>query len=190
MSSVDPYSKKQVISRLSLVSSESKASVYSNRVNSSRLSSGQSDSQASVYTNRVNSSRLSGVNTDAFIRNASMMSRLGGEEELNSLLRIFYGKALHDPRISKLFDSPDAVTQEAQIQKQLAFLKAAVGGVNDGAVDLKAAYAHVASLGITSEQFDAFVAAVTATLRGQNVPPTVIGEVEDFCNGMRDNVVS
>ncbi len=163
---------------------------YTTKQNLSRLSIATSESKATVYTNRVNSSRLSGVNTDAFVKNASLLSRLGGESALNTLLRIFYGKALHDMRISRLFDSPDAVTQEARIQNQLAFLKAAIGGINDGSIDVKATYASISAMGIDDAKFDAFVEAVSATLRGQNLPPTVIAEVEEFCNGIRKQVVA
>jgi truncated hemoglobin YjbI len=189
MGSAHSYTTKQNLSRLSTANSGSTATTYTNKLNSSRLSAAASDSKATTYTNRVNSSRLGGINADAFVRNASLLSRLGGEEALNTLLRIFYGKALHDPRISRLFDTPDAVTQENRIVSQLAFMKAVLGGVNDGSVDVEQGYAHAATMGMTDEKYAAFVEAVTATLRGQNVPPTVIGEVEEFCATVRKHIV-
>ena len=190
MGSSQSYTAKQNQSRLSAATSDSKASTYSNKLNSSRLSIAASESKATTYTNRVNSSRLSGINAEAFVRNASLLSRLGGEAALNSFLRIFYGKALHNPLISRLFDSPDAVTQESRILAQLKFMHAVLGGVNDGSVDVQASYAYLATLGITNEKYDAFVDAVIATLQGQNVPPTVIDEVQELCQTVRKNFVA
>lgn len=155
---------------------------YTTKENLVRLSRASGQSKESPYTNRVNVSRLIGVNTEAFVRNASLLSRLGGETVLSSMVRFFYGKALHDPRINKLFDSPDAVTMESQIQQQIAFLKVALSG--DAAT-----YADLTAMGISNTQFDAVVESIMATLRGQNVPPTVMTEMEAFCDGIRGSFV-
>lgn len=160
---------------------------HSKKENLSRLSRASSPLKESVYTSRVNVSRLSGVNADAFVRNASLFSRLGGEAELASMVRFFYGKALHNPLTNKLFDAPDAATLEGHIQHQIAFLKAALGG--GGPVDVAATYEHLASLGISNDQFDAVIESIMATLRSLNVPPTVMSEVESFCDEMRMIIV-
>ena len=144
-------------------------------------------SQPSSYTNRVNVSRLSGVNAEAFVRNASLLSRLGGESVVSLMIRYFYGKAFSDARIVKLFDAPDAATLESRIQQQIVFVTAVLGG--GGAVDARATYAGLMALGITNDQFDAVVDGISATLRSQNVPPTVMSEVEAFCEGLRASIV-
>lgn len=163
------------------------AHIYTTKANLSRLSQVVADSKPSQYTSRVNVSRLSGVKTDAFVRNASLLSRLGGEGELSSMVRFFYGKALHNPLIAKLFDAPDAATIENEIQQKITFLKMVLGG--GGQIDVGATYAYLASIGISSVQFDAVVESIMATLRGQNVPPTVMSEVEAFCEGVRKIIV-
>lgn len=162
---------------------------YESRNNVSRLSVATSESKASSYSNRVNVSRLSGVNVQAFVPNASLYSRLGGDSVVPGLLRIFYGKALGDARISRLFDSVDSADQESHIQAQQVFLKAALGGGNPQNIDVQSVYDGLATRGIGAEQFDAVVEAIGATLRGQNVPPPLMDEVAEFCAKVRASVV-
>jgi len=184
MGTVLSYSAKENLSRLSRAAGQTTDSAYAGRVNASRLSGAAGQSTETPYTNRVNVSRLSGVNADAFVRNASLLSRLGGESELSAMVRFFYGKALHNPLTNKLFDAPDAVTLEGQLQQQIAFLKSALSGA-----DVSSTYAGLASLGLSHAQFDAVVESVVATLRSQNVPPTVIDEVGAYCEAVRASVV-
>jgi len=160
---------------------------YTTKANLSRLSRATTASKPNSYTSRVNVSRLTSVNAEAFVRNASLLSRLGGEEALSSTVRYFYGKAFNDPRIVKLFDAADAATLEAQIQKQISFVKVALGG--GGTIDVRTTYAYLATLGITGVQFDAVVEGISATLRSQNVPPTVLDEVVAFCESLRASIV-
>ena len=157
------------------------------KANLSRLSIAKSESKPNAYTGRVNASRLSTVNAGAFVRNASILSRLGGEAVLSSMVRYFYGKALGDVRITRLFDAPDAATIERQIQQQITFLSLALGGSGDA--EVQATYAALADKGITAEQFGGVVECVMATLRSQNVPPTVIDEIEAFCASIRPSIV-
>lgn len=160
---------------------------YTTKANLSRLSLASTESKSTAYTSRVNVSRLSGVNTDAFVRNASLLSRLGGEAALSSMVRFFYGKALHDGRTNRLFDAPDAATMENRIQQQIEFLRRALGGTH--AAEVQATYAHLATMGISNDQFSAMVESIMATLQSQNVPPTVMSEVEAFCSNVRAAVV-
>lgn len=189
MGSAHSYTAKQNLARLSQATSDSKASAYTDKQNLSRHSQASSDSKATIYTNRVNSSRLSGVNTDAFVRNASLLARLGGEAELESYVRYFYGKVLQSPLTNRLFDAPDAISMENRIQMQISYLKAVLGGMDDGKVDAGASNDYLATLGVSNEQFSGVVDAITATLRSQNVQPEVIEEVVNFANRMRGNVV-
>lgn len=160
---------------------------YTARENLSRLSRANVESKPSAYTSRVNVSRLNAVNTEAFVRNASLLSRLGGEAVLSSMVRFFYGKALHDPCITKLFDAPDAATMEQRIQQQIAFLKDALGG--GGIIDVGATYAGLANVGVSNEQFHAVVENILATMRSQNVPPPVMNEVEAYCEIIHGSIV-
>lgn len=162
---------------------------YTAKQNLVRLSEATADSRATPYTNRVNLSRLTGVNADAFVRNATLLGRLGGDAAVSALVRYFYGKALQNPQTSRLFDAPDAISMENRIQKQIAYLKVVLGGFDDGVVDIAAANTYLSTLGISSTQFDAVVEAIAATLRSQNVQPEVIGEVVAFCDGMRGRIV-
>ena len=162
---------------------------YTAKQNLVRLSEATAESKASPYTNRVNLSRLSGVNADAFVRNATLLGRLGGDGAVESLVRYFYGKALQDPRTNRLFDAPDAISMENRIQRQIAYLKVALGGADNGVVDVSGANSYLSTLGVTSVQFDAVVEAILATLRSQNVQPEVMGEVVAFCDGMRGKIV-
>ena len=162
---------------------------YTAKQNLVRLSEATAESKASPYTNRVNLSRLSGVNANAFVRNATLLGRLGGDAMVESFVRYFYGKVLQDPRTNRLFDAPDAISMENRIQKQIAYLKVVLGGFDDGVVDIAAANTYLTTLGISSAQFDAVVEAIAATLRSQNVQPEVIGEVEAFCDGMRGRII-
>lgn len=162
---------------------------YESRNNVSRLSVATSESKASPYSGRVNVSRLSGVNVQAFVLNGSLYSRLGGDGVVPGLLRIFYGKALGDSRISRLFDSADNADQESRIRAQQVFLKAALGGGNPENIDVQSVYDSLAARGISAAQFDAVVEAIAATLRGQNVPPPLMDEVSEFCAEVRKRVV-
>lgn len=189
MGSAHSYTAKQILARLSQTSSDSKASTYTDKQNLIRHSQASSDSKATTYTNRVNVSRLSGVNSEAFVRNASLLARLGGEAELESYVRYFYGKALQSPLTNRLFDAPDAISMENRIQMQISFLKAVLGGMDDGKIDVDASNTYLSTLGVSDEQFGAVVEAITATLRSQNVQPEVIEEVVNFTNRMRGNIV-
>lgn len=189
MDKVSAFANKDNVSRLSLAKTESKSSSYSERANASRLSIATSDSTATPYSGRVNSSRLSAVKNDAFVPNASLFSRIGGEAAVSAIVRGFYGKALVDMRIKKYFDFDDAATMEAQIRKQIAFISAALGGPAFEGMDVRKARAHLATLGLTATHFDAVSQNMGAVLRGQNMPHPLIEELEKFCEGVRAEVL-
>lgn len=189
MNKLRSYANKDNASRLSVVKSDAKASAYSDRANVSRLSTATTESKASPYSGRVNVSRLSGVNADAFVRNASLFSRIGGEAVVSSIVRHFYGKALVDPRIKKYFDFDTAAEMEAQIREQIAFIGAALGGPIYEGMDMRKARTHLATLGLSATHFDAVDAGLAAVLRGQNMPHSLIEELEQFCQAMRTEVL-
>lgn len=190
MDKVIAFANKDNASRLSIAKTDSKTSSYSDRANASRLSLASGASTASPYSGRVNTSRLSSIKTDAFVRNASLFSRIGGEDAVSSIVRGFYGKALVDYRIRKYFDFDTAAEMEAQIKMQIAFLSAALGGPTYEGMDMRKARNHLATLGLGKEHFDAVSEHLGAVLRGQNTPHPLIEELEKFCEGVRGDVLA
>lgn len=166
-----------------------KVSSYAAKNNLSRLSTATSASKGSVYTGRINSARLTSVNADAFVRNATLFSRMGGENEVASIVRAFYGKALVDERIRKFFDFDDAKEMEAQILKQVAFVSALLGGPIYEGMDATATRNYLKSLGLTRTHFEALSQHLTAIMRGHNMPPPLIDEVLEFSATLKTEMV-
>jgi len=189
MDKVIAFANKDNVSRLTLAKSDTQSSSYSARANASRLSLATSDSTATPYSGRVNSSRLTNIKTDAFVRNASLFSRIGGEQAVSSIVRAFYGKALVDLRIRKYFDFDTAAEMEAQIKLQVAFLSAALGGPAFEGMDMRKARTHLGTLGLNASHFDAVTEHLGAVLRGQNMPHPLIEELEKFSEGVRADVL-
>lgn len=189
MNKVIAFANKDNVSRLNLAKTDSTTSTYSDRANASRLSLASGGSTATPYSGRVNTSRLTSIKTDAFVRNASLFSRVGGESEVSSIVRAFYGKALVDPRIKKYFDFDTAAEMEAQIKAQVAFLSAALGGPAFEGMDMRQARTHLGTLGLNASHFDAVSQHLGAVLRGQNMPHPLIEELEKFCEGVRADVL-
>lgn len=167
-----------------------KGSVYGSHTNARRLSSAKTGgSQGSVYGGLINAQRLVSINAGAFTNNASLHSRIGGDAMVALLVRYFYGKALRDKRINGFFDFSDGKEMEKQIQKQIAFLKVALGGQKSNDIDLNEEYAYLASLGLSDDHFTAVAENLAATLREQNVPHQLIGEMTAFCETMRKEIL-
>ena len=166
-----------------------KVSSYAIKDNLSRLSSASAESQASTYTSRVNVSRLGSVNADAFVRNASLYSRIGGDAVVSSIVRGFYGKAMVDDRIKKFFDFADASELEKQIAKQIAFVAVALGGPVYEGMDMRKTREYLTTLGLKDAQFDSIAENLAAILRGQNMPPPLIDEMANFLDTLRQEVL-
>lgn len=170
-------------------SSGEKGSIYGSHTNARRLSSAAAGGgQGSVYGNLINAQRLVSINAHAFVNNASLHSRIGGDEMVTSLVRYFYGKALRDKRIRNFFDFDDVKDMEMRVKSQIAFLKAALGGHKNSEVDSGIAY--MASLGLSDASFDAVIENLVVTLREQNVPHQLIDEMVVFCDSMREKVLA
>lgn len=199
MAQDDAYSSKMNAIKLNATNPSpgpvGQGSVYGNKTNAQRLSfvnTGEARpgaGQAGAYNTKVNSLRLTSVNPNAFMANASLFSRIGADAAVSSVVRAFYGKALRDERVRKYFDLPSAEEMEQQIQKQLEFMKVALGGPNPGAMDMRAEYAKLAALGANHDHFDAIAEYTTSILRGQNIPEPLIDEVVEFCEATRRNVL-
>jgi len=105
------------------------------------------------------------------------------------MMHDFYAKAAKDARLRKYFDIPDATEMEKLIQKQLAFLKVALGGANTEGLDMRMTYTYLSSLGLTDAHFDAVVEILSAILREQKVTPSLIDEMTVFCESVRKYVL-
>lgn len=169
---------------------ESTGSVYGNHANARRWGSAQAGNKGSVYGSMINAQRLVSINAHAFVSNESLHSRIGGDEMVTSTLRYFYGKALRDRRIRSFFDYADVKDLEKRIQSQLAFLRVVLGGPHTGSVDKNKTYEYLASLGLGAEHFEAVIDSLVVTLREQNVPHQLIGEMVALCESVRDEVLS
>lgn len=197
MAQDDPYSSKMNSQRLSATNAASNpaGSVYGNKINAQRLSYVNTGDgrpggvQSGAYSSKINTHKLTSVNPNAFMANASLFSRMGADSAVSSVLRAFYAKALRDERIRKYFDLDSAKEIEDQIQRQLVFLTAALGGPNPSSLDMRAEYAKLAALGVNHDHFDAVAEYVTSILRGQNIPEPLIDEVVAFCEATRRNVL-
>lgn len=177
--------------RLHSVKPEDSGSVYGSHTNARRLSTAQSDGggKGSVYGSLINAQRLISINPAGFSSNASLHSRIGGDAMVGPLVRYFYGKALRDRRIRRLFDYADGREMEKQIQKQIAFLGAALGGPKVEGIDVDAGYRKLSEIGLSDEHFDAVSEHLVGTLREQNVPGQLIEEMKAFCESARKEVL-
>lgn len=145
--------------------------------------------KGSVYSTMINAKRLGSINAAAFVRNASLYSRIGEDAALSKITHDFYAKAATDARLRKFFDIPNAAEMEKQIQKQLTFLKVALGGANTEGLDMRMTYTYLSSLGLTDAHFDAVVEIVSAILQEQKVTPALIDEMTAFCESVRKYVL-
>ena len=145
--------------------------------------------KGSVYSTMINAKRLGSINAAAFVRNASLYSRIGEDAALSKLVRDFYAKAATDARLRKFFDIPDTAAMEKQIKQQLAFLKVALGGANTEGLDMLKTYTYLSSLGLTDAHFDAVVEILSANLQEQKVTPSLIDEMTVFCESVRKYVL-
>lgn len=166
-----------------------KVSAYAAKHNLSRLSTATSAAKGSIYSGRINSARLTSVNADAFVRNATLFSRLGGAPEVDFFVRAFYGKALVDGRIRKFFDFDDAKEMEIQIRKQIAFVSTLLGGPLFDGMDATAARHHLKSFGLTVVHFDAFIQHLTSIARGHNMPPPLVEELLQFSASLKSEML-
>jgi len=175
--------------RLNSVNTDSgdKGSVYGNHANARRWGAAQSGNTGSVYGSLINAQRLVSINASAFVSNESLLSRIGGDAMVNSLVRYFYAKALRDKRIRGFFDFHDVKDMEKRIQGQISFLRTALGGQKNG--EFSNGITHMASLGLSDSHFDAVIENLVVTLREQNVPHQLIGEMAAFCDSVRKEVL-
>jgi truncated hemoglobin YjbI len=166
-----------------------KVSAYATKNNLSRLSTATSASKGSIYSGRIKSARLTSVNADAFVRNATLFSRLGGAAEVDFIVRAFYGKALVDERIRKFFDFDDAKEMEIQIRNQIAFVSALLGGPLHEGMDATAARHYLKSLGLPVVCFDALIQHLTSIARGHTMPPPLVEELLQFSTTLKSEML-
>lgn len=139
------------------------------------------------YGSLVNARKLAPVNAGAFVGNASLFSRLGGEAVLADLVSAFYAQAANQDQLKKLFDSAEGAARDAQMQTHVAMLTAAFGGPNNG-VDLRMT-SRLVALGVKNADFDAVADLLKSLLKEKNIEPTVAEELIAFNEKVRKNVM-
>lgn len=139
------------------------------------------------YGSLVNARKLAPVNPGAFVGNASLFSRLGGEATLIDLVKAFYAKAANHELLKKFFEFSDNSARDEQMNKHAIVLAAAFGGPNNG-VDVRMTTRLIA-LGVGNPQFDAVAEVLTSVLKEKNIDASVVEEVLEFNEKVRKNVM-
>jgi truncated hemoglobin YjbI len=139
------------------------------------------------YGSLANARKLAPVNPGAFVGNASLFSRLGGEAVLADLVRDFYGQAINNEHLKKFFDTAAGNAKDEQLQRYIAFLTASFGGPNTG-VDVRITTKLIA-LGVGNAQFDAVAEILASVLKNKGIESTVADEVLAFNEKVRKNVM-
>lgn len=139
------------------------------------------------YGSLVNARKLAPVNPGAFVGNASLFARLGGEAALADLVRTFYEKAANNNQLKKFFDLPEGDARDEQLQQHIAILTAAFGGPNTG-VDVRIT-SRLVALGVSGVHFDAVAEVLASVAQEKNIDASVAGEVLAFNEKVRKNVM-
>ena len=119
----------------------------------------------------------------------SLFDRLGGEAAVEAAVVDFYERVMSDPSLSPCFEHLD---MDAQIKKQIAFMKMAFGGPNQyTGKDLRTAHASlVASKGLTDSHFDPAGTPLGETLTELGVDDATTSEVISVVAGTRSDVLN
>ena len=119
----------------------------------------------------------------------SLFDRLGGEAAVEAAVVDFYERVMSDPSLSPFFEHLD---MDAQIKKQIAFMKMAFGGPNQyTGKDLRTAHASlVASKGLTDSNFDAVAKQLGERLTELGVDDATTSEVISVVAGTRSDVLN
>ena len=139
------------------------------------------------YGSLANARKLAPVNPDAFVGNASLFNRLGGEDAIMNLVRNFYIRAADNEHLKPFFNTTVDSEREEQIQKYAAILTAAFGGPNQG-VDVRMA-SRLIALGISDKHFDATAGILATVLKEKGIDATTSEEVLAFNDKVRKNVM-
>lgn len=139
------------------------------------------------YGSLVNARKLAPVNPGAFVGNASLFSRLGGDTAMADMVKAFYAKAANNEYLKKFFDLADDAARDEQMKKHAAILTAAFGGPNSG-VDVRMT-SRLIALGVANPQFDAVAEILAAVLKDKNTESSVVEEVLAFNEKVRKNVM-
>ena len=97
------------------------------------------------------------------MKETSLYEQIGGEEAIDTAVKLFYKKVLADDRIKHFFEGVDMIKQN-KMQKN--FLTFAFGGPNNyTGRNLKAAHSRLVSeKGLNDSHFDAVMENLGATL--------------------------
>lgn len=131
----------------------------------------------------------SSVTTTSSTPTKSLFERLGGEAAIEAAVVDFYERVMSDPTLAPFFEHLD---MDAQIKKQIAFMKMAFGGPNNyTGKDLRTAHASlVASKGLNDSHFDAVAKHLGETLTELGVDAATTSEVIGVVAGTRSDVLN
>jgi len=129
------------------------------------------------------------VTTTSSTPTKSLFDRLGGEAAIEAAVVDFYERVMSDPTLAPFFEHLD---MDAQIKKQIAFMKMAFGGPNSyTGKDLRTAHASlVASKGLNDSHFDAVAKHLGETLTELGVDAATTSEVIGVVAGTRSDVLN
>jgi hemoglobin len=118
----------------------------------------------------------------------SLYEQIGGDAAVNAAVDVFYRKVLTDDRVSPFFEGVD---MDRQAAKQKAFLTMAFGGPHHySGRDMRAAHAHLISMGLNDSHFDAIVELLGGTLKELGVPDNLISQVAAIAESTRNDVLN
>ncbi|UPW00512.1 group 1 truncated hemoglobin [Halorussus gelatinilyticus] len=114
----------------------------------------------------------------------TLYHRLGGEEQISSIVDEFYQRVLSDESVAHFFDDVDMAAQRAH---QTQFLSAVAGGpVEYDGEEMREAHA---GLGLESKHFRAIATHLDATLREFDVSDGARDEIMSEVAALEDDVL-
>jgi hemoglobin len=121
-------------------------------------------------------------------REKSIYDELGGEDKIQEIVELLYGKVLVDQRIARYFDGVDIVRQ---IEKQKAFLAMVLGGpVQFSGRALSVAHRDLVHRGLSDSHVDALLEDLGAALNKLGVRKSLTARILTTANSFRDEVLS
>lgn len=114
----------------------------------------------------------------------SVLDRIGGELAIQAAVVRFYAKVMADSSIAPFFGGLD---MDRQVEKQIAFMRAILGGTTAG--DLRAAHASPRARGLTDEHFETFSKLLAETLVELEIDEEAKTQILERMERQRDHVL-
>lgn len=119
----------------------------------------------------------------------SIYEQIGGEENLETLVELFYRKVLGDNSVNYFF-SGVSITRLKKHQRE--FLKYALGGSNTytGPQIRKAHQRLVSDLGLSEKHFNIIATHLNLALEDLNIDPILINEILEIVGTTKKEVLN